>query len=82
MSKLSEPLKAFINAAHARPNTAPAPKSIASIYAKIAADAKSKKVGLPAWLCASVSASVLDVYVCVLPIWSLILFSLIDPQRR
>jgi len=54
MSKLSEPLKAFINAAHARPNTTPAPRHIASVYEKIARDAGSKKVGMPAWLTVSV----------------------------
>ncbi|KAK3636142.1 hypothetical protein LTR56_014305 [Elasticomyces elasticus] len=54
MSKLSEPLKAFINAAHARPNTTPAPRHIKSVYEKIAKDAGSKQVGMPAWLTASV----------------------------
>lgn len=55
MSKLSEPLKAIINAAHAKPNTIPAPRNIASVYEKVAIEAASKKVGLPAWLTASVS---------------------------
>jgi len=54
MSKLSEPLKAFINAAHARPNTTTAPKHIRSVYEKVASNAGSKHVGLPAWLSASV----------------------------
>nr|POF17967.1 dol-p-man:man(5)glcnac(2)-pp-dol alpha-1,3-mannosyltransferase [Quercus suber] len=53
MSKLSEPLKAFINATHARPNTTPAPKQIVSIYENIASDARFKNVGMPAWLSAS-----------------------------
>lgn len=57
MSKLSESLKTLINAAHVRPHTTPAPKNISSVYEKIAADAKAKQVGLPAWLCASVSPS-------------------------
>ncbi|KAK0333862.1 hypothetical protein LTR91_022473 [Friedmanniomyces endolithicus] len=57
MSKLSEPLKAFINAAHARPNTTPAPRHIASVYEKIAKDAGSKKVGMPAWLTVSTAAT-------------------------
>ncbi|EGP89457.1 unnamed protein product [Zymoseptoria tritici ST99CH_1A5] len=57
MSKLSEPLKQFINAAHARPNTIPASKTIVSVYERIASDAGSKKVGLPAWLCASTAAT-------------------------
>jgi hypothetical protein len=54
MSKLSEPLKAFINAAHAKPNTIPAPKHIATVYKNIATASREKNVGLPAWLCASV----------------------------
>lgn len=54
MSKLSEPLKAFINAAHARPNTTPAPRHIGSVYEKVAQDASAKSVGMPAWLTASV----------------------------
>ncbi|KAF2165365.1 hypothetical protein M409DRAFT_67222 [Zasmidium cellare ATCC 36951] len=57
MSKLSEPLKQFINAAHARPNTIPAPKTILNVYEKIAQDAAENKVGLPAWLCASTAAT-------------------------
>ena len=55
MSKLSESLKAVINAAHAKPNTTPAPKNIRSVYERLASNAASKKVGLPAWLTASVS---------------------------
>ncbi|KAJ8603948.1 hypothetical protein MRB53_042015 [Persea americana] len=54
MSRLSEPLKALINAAHARPGPVPAPANAFALYEKIAADAAAKKVGLPAWLCASV----------------------------
>lgn len=57
MSKLSEPLKAFINAAHARPNTTPAPRHIGSVYEKVAQDASAKSVGMPAWLTASVRVS-------------------------
>ncbi|CAK4034325.1 Hypothetical predicted protein [Lecanosticta acicola] len=57
MSKLSEPLKQFINAAHARPNTIPAPKNVASVYERIASEASGKKVGLPAWLSASTAAT-------------------------
>ena len=58
MSKLSEPLKALINAAHAKPHTLPAPKNIASVYDRFATDAAAKKVGLPEWLTASVSSIV------------------------
>ena len=54
MSKLSEPLKALINAAHAKPDTIPAPKNVKSVYERIASDASAKQVGLPAWLTASV----------------------------
>ena len=57
MSKLSEPLKALINAAHAKPNTLPATRQIASVYDKFASDATSKRIGLPAWLTASVSTA-------------------------
>ncbi|KAI7541765.1 hypothetical protein KC331_g8374 [Hortaea werneckii] len=57
MSKLSEPLKAFINAAHARPNTTPAPRHIGSVYEKVAQDASAKSVGMPAWLTASTAAT-------------------------
>ncbi|KXT06992.1 hypothetical protein AC578_7267 [Pseudocercospora eumusae] len=57
MSKLSEPLKQFINAAHAKPHTIPAPRNVVSIYERIASDAATKKVGLPAWLCASTAAT-------------------------
>ncbi|KAF1822250.1 uncharacterized protein K489DRAFT_236954 [Dissoconium aciculare CBS 342.82] len=57
MSKLSEPLKALINAAHARPNTVPAPTHIATVYSNIANASREKNVGLPAWLCASTAAT-------------------------
>ncbi|KAH9845447.1 Dol-P-Man:Man(5)GlcNAc(2)-PP-Dol alpha-1,3-mannosyltransferase [Teratosphaeria destructans] len=57
MSKLSNSLKAFINAPHVRPNTTPAPKNIRSVYEKIAQDASSKQVGLPAWLTATTAAT-------------------------
>ncbi|KAK5136682.1 hypothetical protein LTR08_002335 [Meristemomyces frigidus] len=57
MTKLSDPLKAFINAAHARPNTTPAPRQIASVYERIAKDAGGKGVGVPAWLTASTAVT-------------------------
>ncbi|KAF2770616.1 hypothetical protein EJ03DRAFT_59895 [Teratosphaeria nubilosa] len=57
MSKLSNSLKAFINAPHVRPNTTRAPKNIRSVYEKIAQDASSKQVGLPAWLTATTAAT-------------------------
>lgn len=54
MSKLSEPLKALINAAHSKPHTLPAPKQIGAVYSRFADDAGKRKVGLSAWLTASV----------------------------
>lgn len=57
MSKLSESLKALINAAHARPGTTPAPRQISSLYDRISKDASSKQVGLPAWLTVSTAAT-------------------------
>jgi hypothetical protein len=50
MSKLSEGLKALINAAHARPNVTKAPANIKGIYSQISDSAKSHHVGTPAWL--------------------------------
>ncbi|KAK5170335.1 uncharacterized protein LTR77_004922 [Saxophila tyrrhenica] len=57
MSKLSEPLKALINASHAKPNTLPAPRHIASVYERVANGAREKGVGLKAWLTASAAAT-------------------------
>lgn len=57
MSKLSEPLKQLINAAHALPGTLKAPPSIRSTYSRIAASAKEKGVGFPAWLTMSTAAT-------------------------
>ena len=54
MSKLSEPLKALINAAHSKPHTLPAPRQIGAVYSRFADDAGKRKVGLTAWLTASV----------------------------
>jgi hypothetical protein len=50
MSKLSEGLKALINAAHARPNVTKAPANISQTYTSIAQSARSHSVGVPAWL--------------------------------
>ncbi|QIW99934.1 hypothetical protein AMS68_005452 [Peltaster fructicola] len=57
MSKLSEPLKKLINASQFRPNTTPAPQHIVTVYEKIAKDATSRHVGLPAWLSASTAVT-------------------------
>ncbi|ETN36543.1 uncharacterized protein HMPREF1541_08821 [Cyphellophora europaea CBS 101466] len=57
MSKLSEGLKALINAAHARPNVTKAPTNIKSIYSQIAESARSHNVGTPAWLTISTATT-------------------------
>ncbi|KKY19947.1 putative conserved mitochondrial protein [Phaeomoniella chlamydospora] len=57
MSKLSQPLKELISAAHAKPGPVPAPKNIRSIFDSISKDAASKKVGLPAWLTLSTATT-------------------------
>ncbi|KAK7525482.1 uncharacterized protein IWZ02DRAFT_418175 [Phyllosticta citriasiana] len=57
MSKLSEPLKALINARFALPDVTPAPKSIHSVFERIARDAASKDVGVPAWLTIATATS-------------------------
>lgn len=57
MSKLSDSLKALINAAHARPGTTPAPQQVSFIYEGISADASLKHVDLPAWLSISTAAT-------------------------
>lgn len=58
MSKLSAPLKALIGAAHARPNTLPAPPTIRAVYEKLRTEAVAKDVDSTAWLSFSVSISV------------------------
>lgn len=55
MSKLSAPLKALIDAAHARPNTLPASAKIRGVYESLRREAAAKNVGLAAWLSLSVS---------------------------
>jgi hypothetical protein len=55
MSKLSASLKALIGAAHARPNTLPAPPRIRSVYERLRQEAAAKNVGTTAWLSMSVS---------------------------
>jgi hypothetical protein len=57
MSKLSGPLKALINAPHARPGPVAPSKRIATVFNAIARDAASKGVGLPAWLSISTAAT-------------------------
>ncbi|EHY56047.1 hypothetical protein HRR83_006574 [Exophiala dermatitidis] len=57
MSKLSEPLKQLINAAHAVPGTLKAPPNIRSTYSRIASSAKERGVGIPAWVTISTAAT-------------------------
>ncbi|EXJ86138.1 hypothetical protein A1O1_06508 [Capronia coronata CBS 617.96] len=57
MSKLSEPLKQLINAAHAVPGTLKAPPNIRSTYSRIAASAQGRGVGVPAWVTISTAAT-------------------------
>ncbi|RMZ83966.1 hypothetical protein DV737_g1335, partial [Chaetothyriales sp. CBS 132003] len=57
MSKLSDSLKALINAAYARPGTVKAPPNIKSIYQRIADSATEHKVGVPVWLTISTAAT-------------------------
>lgn len=54
MSRLSNSLKALINAPAARPNTVPAPPNIAAIYGKIQQTAQAQNVS-HSWLALSVS---------------------------
>ena len=54
MSKLSNSLKALINAPAARPGTVPASQNIQSVYRKIQQDAKSNNVSQSSWLTLSV----------------------------
>ncbi|KIN01642.1 hypothetical protein OIDMADRAFT_18594 [Oidiodendron maius Zn] len=57
MSKLSQPLKALIAAASARPNTLPAPPYIRSVYERLRKEAASKSVGTSSWLTISTATT-------------------------
>ncbi|RMZ91340.1 hypothetical protein DV736_g1423, partial [Chaetothyriales sp. CBS 134916] len=57
MSKLSDSLKALINAVYARPGTVKAPPNIKAIYQRIADSASEHKVGIPVWLTISTAAT-------------------------
>ena len=51
MSKLSQNLKSLINARHAKPHyTTPNPSTLQPILNRLADEAKSHQVGIPAWL--------------------------------
>lgn len=62
MAKLSQALKAVINAPHTRPTTVPAPGHMGSIYQGIADDAHVRHIGLKAWFSAAVSTRILRTY--------------------
>ncbi|KXJ89085.1 hypothetical protein Micbo1qcDRAFT_165858 [Microdochium bolleyi] len=57
MSKLSEGLKALINAGHARPGYTKASPAVQPALARFARDAADKHVGLPAWVTVSTAVS-------------------------
>ncbi|KAI0481926.1 hypothetical protein GGR56DRAFT_669852 [Xylariaceae sp. FL0804] len=57
MSKLSESVKALINAGHARPGYTPASSQFRPALTRFADDASGKKVGLPAWVTLSTAVS-------------------------
>lgn len=61
MSKLSEAVKALINAGHASPGYTRASAQVKPALARFASDATEKKVGLPAWITLSVSGFQLPV---------------------
>jgi hypothetical protein len=54
MSKLSDAVKALINAGHAKPGYTRAGAQVQPALERLASDARSKKVGLPAWVTVSV----------------------------
>lgn len=55
MSRLSNSLKALINAPAARPSTVPAPANIVSAYGSIQQTAQAQNVSRSSWLALSVS---------------------------
>ncbi|RYP70210.1 hypothetical protein DL771_005597 [Monosporascus sp. 5C6A] len=57
MSKLSDAVKALINAGHAKPGYTRASADVKPALAKFANSAKEKKVGLPAWVTLSTAVS-------------------------
>ncbi|KAI2633541.1 mitochondrial protein [Hypomontagnella submonticulosa] len=57
MSKLSEAVKALINASHARPGYTPSSPGVQTALTRFASDAAEKKVGLPAWVTLSTAVS-------------------------
>ncbi|KAI0399357.1 hypothetical protein F4802DRAFT_50715 [Xylaria palmicola] len=57
MSKLSAPVKALINASHARPGYTRANDQVKPALERLASDAASRNVGLPAWITVSTAVS-------------------------
>ncbi|KAI0376304.1 mitochondrial protein [Hypomontagnella monticulosa] len=57
MSKLSEAVKALINASHAKPGYTPSSAGVQTALTRFASDAAEKKVGLPAWVTLSAAVS-------------------------
>ncbi|KAI1151437.1 hypothetical protein F4825DRAFT_422773 [Nemania diffusa] len=57
MSKLSEAVKALINAGHAQPGYTRASAQVKPALERLASDAHDKKVGLPAWVTVSAAVS-------------------------
>lgn len=57
MSKLSDTVKALINASHARPGYTPSSAGVQTALTRFASDAAEKKVGLPAWVTLSTAVS-------------------------
>lgn len=57
MSKLSDAVKALINAGHAAPGYTRASAQVQPALSRFAADAGAKKVGLPAWVTVSTAVS-------------------------
>ncbi|KAF5138873.1 Dol-P-Man:Man(5)GlcNAc(2)-PP-Dol alpha-1,3-mannosyltransferase [Metarhizium anisopliae] len=57
MAKLSNSLKALINAPFARPGPTPAPAAMRDVLSSIASDAAQKKIGTRPWLAVSTAAT-------------------------
>ncbi|KAI8626531.1 hypothetical protein F5Y19DRAFT_445996 [Xylariaceae sp. FL1651] len=57
MSKLSDAVKALINASHAKPGYTRAGARVQTTLEQLASDARDRKVGLPAWVTVSTAVS-------------------------
>ncbi|RAL13220.1 uncharacterized protein BO97DRAFT_477446 [Aspergillus homomorphus CBS 101889] len=58
MSRLSNSLKALINAPAARPNTVPAPRDMKAVYAKIQQSAQANGLSQPSWVALSAATTI------------------------